>query len=183
MKKAEILADAPAVGRALDTLASAIISDHASPEDITLVGLHQYGVSVAERICGIIRKRTGVLPRMGKLDITMYRDDIGLRPTLPAIRETCMPFDVDGIEVVLVDDVLSTGRTIRAALDALTDYGRPKRIRLAVLVDRGRPEYPIRADYSGMAVDCPQDTRVSVEIGDDPAQDCIKLESWKQEKL
>lgn len=183
MNNAEILADAPAVSRALDTLASAIISDHASPEDIILVGLHQYGVAVAERLCEIIRNRTGARPRMGKLDITMYRDDIGLRPTLPAIRETSIPFDIDGVEVVLVDDVLSTGRTIRAALDALTDYGRPKRIRLAVLVDRGRPEYPIRADYSGMTADCPPETRVSVEIGSAPERDCIKLESWKQEKF
>ena len=86
-------------------------------------------------------------------------------------------------KVVLVDDVLSTGRTVRAALDALTDYGRPARIRLAVLVDRGKPEYPIRADYAGICIDCPANTRVAVEMGDEPGNDRINLEHWSEGKF
>ena len=183
MKEVKLYADSDAVQKALDVLASAIIADRDVSGPRALVGLHQYGVTVAERLCGIIEARTGCRPLLGKLDITMYRDDIGVRPTLPAIRETSIPFDLDDAEVVLVDDVLSTGRTVRAALDALTDYGRPARIRLAVLVDRGKPEYPIRADYAGMCIDCPANTRVAVEMGDEPGKDRINLEHWSEGKF
>jgi pyrimidine operon attenuation protein/uracil phosphoribosyltransferase len=183
MKEAKLYANADAVHEALENLAEAIIADNDVSGPRALVGLHQYGVTVAERLCSIIEKSIGQRPMLGKLDITMYRDDIGVRPTLPAIRETSISFDVDGAEVVLVDDVLSTGRTVRAALDALTDYGRPARIRLAVLVDRGKPEYPIRADYAGMNIDCPATTRVAVEMGEDPSNDRINLEYWSKGKF
>ena len=98
------------------------------------------------------------------LDITMYRDDIGTRNLLPMIHETVIPFDVDDRIIILVDDVLSSGRTIRAALDALTDYGRPGLIRLAVLVDRGEPEFPIRADFVGFEVSLPAERKVLVNF-------------------
>ena len=105
------------------------------------------------------------------LDITMYRDDIGTRNMLPRIHETIIPFDVNDRVIILVDDVLSSGRTIRAALDALTDYGRPGLIRLAVLVDRGDPEFPIRADFVGFNVSLPAERKVLVNFEDIPGMD------------
>ena len=116
-----------------------------------------------------IAARGGKAPVLGKLDVTMYRDDIGLRRTLPLIRETVIPFNLEGAKVILVDDVLSSGRTIRAALDALTSYGRPALIRLAVLIDRNHPEYPIRPDYVGMRIELPADRKIVVSLPEDPA--------------
>ena len=129
--------------------------------DFALVGIQQMGVVLAEKICEEM-KALGFVPDFGKLDITMYRDDFGTRDILPMINETEIPFDVSGKEIILVDDVLSSGRTIRAALDALTDFGRPGFIRLAVLVDRGEPEFPIRADYVGFNVSLPAERKVKV---------------------
>ena len=134
---------------------------------LALVGIHRLGVPLArllhDELAGLGRKT-----EFGMLDITMYRDDIGTRKLLPMIHETEIPFDVDDRIIILVDDVLSTGRTIRAALDALTDYGRPELIRLAVLVDRGEPEFPIRADFVGFNVSLPAERKVLVQFEDDP---------------
>ena len=130
--------------------------------DYALVGIHQQGVPLAELLCREIKVQTGYLPLFAKLDISMYRDDFSSR--LPRIRETEVPFDVNDRTLILVDDVLSSGRTIRAALDALTDYGRPGIIRLAVLVDRGNPEFPIRADFVGKNISLPSDHRVTVRF-------------------
>lgn len=141
------------------------IADHFAGKsgDFALVGIQQMGVVLAERLCAELNK-LGVHPAFGKLDITMYRDDFGTRDILPMINETYIPFDVSDKEIILVDDVLSSGRTIRAALDALTDFGRPGLIRLAVLVDRGEPEFPIRADYVGFKVSLPADRKVKVHF-------------------
>ncbi|MBO5668174.1 MAG: bifunctional pyr operon transcriptional regulator/uracil phosphoribosyltransferase PyrR [Lentisphaeria bacterium] len=130
---------------------------------IALVGIHQLGVKLAGLLHAEL-KNQGYDADLGMLDITMYRDDIGTRSMLPRIHETVIPFDVNEKEIVLVDDVLSTGRTIRAALDALTDYGRPGVIRLAVLVDRGEPEFPIRADFAAFKVDLPAERKVLVNF-------------------
>ena len=132
-------------------------------KDFAIVGIHQMGVQLAKLICAELEK-LGRNPEFGQLDITMYRDDIGSRSLLPRIHETVIPFDVNDKEIILVDDVLSSGRTIRAALDALTDYGRPGLIRLAVLVDRGEPEFPIRADFVGFNVSLPADRKVVVQF-------------------
>ena len=132
-------------------------------KDFAIVGIHQMGVPLAKLICSELEK-LGRTPEFGQLDITMYRDDIGSRSLLPRIHETVIPFDVNDKEIILVDDVLSSGRTIRAALDALTDYGRPGLIRLAVLVDRGEPEFPIRADFVGFNVSLPSDRKVVVQF-------------------
>ena len=131
--------------------------------DFALVGIQQMGVVLAEKIYNEM-KNLGYSPDFGKLDITMYRDDFGKRDILPMINETAIPFDVNDKEIILVDDVLSSGRTIRAALDALTDFGRPGFIRLAVLVDRGEPEFPIRADYVGFKVTLPAERKVKVHF-------------------
>lgn len=141
------------------------IADHFNGSDrkFALVGIHQLGVPLA-RLLHEELKNMGRNADFGTLDITMYRDDIGTRNMLPRIHETVIPFDVNDREIILVDDVLSTGRTIRAALDALTDYGRPGLIRLAVLVDRGEPEFPIRADFVGFETRLPAERKVLVNF-------------------
>ena len=134
---------------------------------LALVGIHQVGVPLARLLHDELVK-LGRKSEFGMLDITMYRDDIGTRNLLPLIHETVISFDVNDRVIILVDDVLSTGRTIRAALDALTDYGRPGLIRLAVLVDRGEPEFPIRADFVGFNAVVPAERKVLVQFdGDD----------------
>ena len=150
-------------------------------DKIALVGIHQLGVPLAERLRAELTAPGAPEPEFGKLDISMYRDDIGNRNPLPLIRETEIAFDVNDKIIILVDDVLSSGRTIRAALDALTDYGRPKLIRLAVLVDRGEPEYPIRADFTGFRVSLPPDRKVAVRFGDGNASEGIFEVEWKKQ--
>ena len=147
---------------------------------IALVGIHQLGVPLAERLRDGLAAIGASETEFGKLDISMYRDDIGNRNPLPLIRETEIDFDVNDKIIILVDDVLSTGRTIRAALDALTDYGRPRMIRLAVLVDRGEPEYPIRADFIGFRVSLPPDRKVAVRFDDDNRSGGIFEVEWKK---
>ena len=144
-------------------------------QDYALVGIHQLGVPLAEKLQSFINEETGYLPELAKLDISMYRDDITNRKRLPLIRETEIPFDVNGKILILVDDVLSSGRTIRAALDAITDYGRPAVIRLAVLVDRGNPEFPIHADVTGFAIDIPQQDKIVVDFDEAPG---IYSKTW-----
>ena len=147
---------------AVHDLAEKIAAHFASSDrEIALVGIHPLGVPLA-RLLHEDLARKGMPTDFGMLDITMYRDDIGTRSMLPRIHETVIPFDVNDREIILVDDVLSSGRTIRAALDALTDYGRPGLIRLAVLVDRGEPEFPIRADFVGFNVSLPAERKVLV---------------------
>ena len=167
--------------RAIDEMATAIVAAFPIAEgNCALVGIHQYGVPLAERLHAAIAKLTGFSTEFGKLDISMYRDDIGNRNPLPLIRETEIDFDINDKTIILVDDVLSSGRTIRAALDALTDYGRPKAIRLAVLVDRGEPEYPIRADFVGFNLQLPADRKVAVSFDDDNRSGGISEVDWKK---
>lgn len=162
------LFSAEEISAAVTKIADAIGADfNGSFSDCALVGIHQQGVPLAVMICEELKKKYGSAPLIGKLDISMYRDDIGNRKRLPAIRETEIPFDVNGSHIILVDDVLSTGRTIRAALDALTDYGRAGLIRLAVLVDRGNLEFPIRADYVGLNCMPSEDQKVVVRFEED----------------
>lgn len=181
MGERAVIGDAAQMNAAIDRLADSIIRARSGTRDWVLVGLYQHGVTLAERLVGVIGRKCGYRPPLAKLDITMYRDDIGWRRTLPAIRETDIPFDLDDATVVLVDDVLSSGRTIRAALDALTDYGRPRLIRLAVLVDRGHPEFPIRADYVGMTLDRPGSCKIAVEFVEAHGADGIWEVEWRKD--
>ena len=152
----------------------------ATPADCALVGIHQLGVVLAAQIQKELKEEYNCSPDFGTLDISMYRDDIGNRSRLPLIRETSIPFDVNDRLIILVDDVLSTGRTIRAALDALTDYGRPRQIRLAVLVDRGRPEFPIRADYAGMnAFDVDPAEKIVLKLTENDGEDAAVAIQWR----
>ena len=166
-----------AVERMADELIAAFPAD--SEEQPVLIGVQQLGVTLAEKLQQTIKSRSGRVLELGALDTTMYRDDIGdAARRLPVIRETVIPFDINNSVIILVDDVLSTGRTIRAALDALLDYGRARLIRLAVLVDRGEPEFPIKADFVGLRVSVAADRRVAVDFGDNGDICGIYEEDW-----
>lgn len=136
------------IDRAIKRIAFEILEKNKGPEGILLVGIPTPGPALAERICNHIKNVEGAIVPTGSLDITFYRDDIDDRPK-PMPKDTDMPVDISGKTVVLVDDVLFTGRTIRAAMDALMDHGRPARVQLAALVDRGHRELPVRADFVG----------------------------------
>ena len=177
-----LLRNADEMRAAVEQVADAIISEFGAGDlaDVVLLGLFKAGVPLARRIADVIKMRTGVELACGTLDISMYRDDFGQRTALPLIRETVIPFDVDNARLILVDDVLSTGRTIRAALDAVTDYGRPALIRLAVLVDRGGVEYPIRADYVGWSLEVPGDRKILVEFSEEDGSDGVYEVAWQR---
>ncbi len=157
--------EADDVRRALVRIAHEVIERDKGVDDVVVVGIADRGDHLARRLASQIGRIEGVEPPVGVLDITFYRDDIGLRAEAPEVHETRIDFDVSGKVVVLVDDVLYTGRTIRAAMDALMDLGRPRKIQLAVLVDRGHRELPIRADFVGKNVPTSRadDVRVSIE--------------------
>ena len=141
--------DAEGIRRALTRIAHEILEKNKGTQDLCLVGIRTRGVPLARRINEAIESIEGQGLPVGILDITLYRDDLTLVATQPIVRETLIDFDITGKKIVLVDDVLFTGRTARAALDALIDWGRPAAIQLAVLIDRGHRELPIRADYVG----------------------------------
>ncbi len=162
LREKAIILDEAAVGRALRRMAHEIVERHGGAVGLWLVGVRRRGVPLAERLAREINAFEGVLPPIGELDITLYRDDLTTKHDRPQVGRTRMPGDPAGRTIVLVDDVLYTGRTVRAALDALVDLGRPAEIQLAVLVDRGHRELPIRADYVGKNV--PTSSREVVEV-------------------
>ena len=147
-EKAKIL-DKEAINRSITRIAHEIIEKNKGTADLCVVGIRNRGVYIARRLAECIKKIEGVDILAGALDITLYRDDLALASGQPLVRKTEIEFDINDKKLILVDDVLYTGRTIRAALDALIDFGRPKSIQLAVLVDRGHRELPIRADFVG----------------------------------
>ncbi len=165
IKEERTVADSEAVRLAIASL-SEPITDLIRESNACIVGIQTGGIHVANRILEHIEFAGLLRPPVGILDITLYRDDIFLGMQQPIVRRTHIPFELNGKDVVLVDDVLFTGRTIRAALDALVDFGRPRSIRLAVLVDRGRREYPIHADWVGMKVPTSADETVRVELAE-----------------
>ena len=162
--------DAEALGRTLSRIAHEIIEGNPAVEDVALVGIHTRGVPLAQRLARLIEERAGTAPALGAVDITFHRDDVMVRggeaplAPQPLVRATQLDFPLDGRTVVLVDDVLYTGRTIRAAIDALFDYGRPRRVQLAVLVDRGHRELPIRPDYVGKNLPTARGERIQVQL-------------------
>jgi len=156
--------DARAVERTLKRMAVEIVELNHGTDDLIIVGIQRRGVQLATRLVSLIRDDEGVSIPQGSLDITLYRDDLQTVGPRPVVGPTHLPWDLDGKHVVIVDDVLYTGRTVRAALDELVDFGRPARISLAVLVDRGGRELPIRADVVGKTVEVGLDERVDVLI-------------------
>lgn len=158
-----VVMDARAVELAIADMAARIRA--ASDDDqVCLIGIQTGGVHVAERLLKSMESIGFPRPDFGLLDITLYRDDIFMGLQQPVVRNTDIRFDMTGRNVILVDDVLYTGRTIRAALDALVDFGRPRRVRLAVLVDRGLREYPIQADFAGRTINTDEGENVQVEL-------------------
>lgn len=155
------LLDGPDALRGLRRVAGEIVERHRGVEGLLLVGIRRGGVPIAERLAELLRELEGEVP-LGTVDITLYRDDAATALPNPRIGPSNLPVEVDGRRVVLVDDVLFTGRTVRAALDALLDYGRPQRIELAVLIDRSGRELPIQADYAVKQADVAADERIDV---------------------
>ncbi len=170
--KATIM-DQEAMVRALRRIAHEIVERNKGTESLVLVGVRRRGVPLAERLKSMISEFEKVEIPSGVLDITLYRDDLTTRQDQPIVRGTDVPFSLDGKNVVLVDDVLYTGRTVRAALDALMDLGRPASIQLAVLVDRGHRELPIRADFVGKNVPTAQRELVEVMVSEIDEQDQV----------
>jgi len=170
-----VLLNAAAVRRTLARMAHEILERNRGTEGLGVVGVVSRGDLLAARLREQIRQVEDVEVPVGRLDITLYRDDLGRGGSPPMLRPTDIPFDIDDRTVVLVDDVLYTGRTTRAALDALMDLGRPRAIQLAVLVDRGHRELPIQPDYVGHTIRTGRDEEVEVRLGGDPADDAVLL--------
>jgi len=170
------LLDDDDIRRALTRIAHEIVERDERADDLVLVGIANRGDHLARRLAAEIERIEGMAVPVGVLDITFYRDDIGLRAEAPEVHETRIDVDITGRTVVLVDDVLFTGRTIRAAMDALTDFGRPARIRLAVLVDRGHRELPIRADFVGKNVPTHRDDDVRVRVVELDGDDAVVVQ-------
>jgi len=173
-EKAQIM-DGAGISRAITRIAHEIAERNRGVEDIVLVGLRSRGVDLARRMALKLEEIEGAKVPVGALDITLYRDDLGRAVTQPIVRRTEIPFSVNDKKVVLVDDVLYTGRSCRAAMDALMDLGRPCLIQLAVLVDRGHRELPIRADYVGKNVPTSQQEQVQVLLTEEDGLDKVVI--------
>jgi pyrimidine operon attenuation protein / uracil phosphoribosyltransferase len=173
-EKAQVL-DAAALDRALTRIAHEVIEKNGGAKDLAFVGLRTRGVTLAQRLAAKVAAIDGASVAVGTLDITLYRDDLDLRGA-PVVRGTDIPFPIKDKTVVLVDDVLFTGRTIRAALDALIDLGRPRMIQLAILIDRGHRELPIRPDYIGKNLPTSRREAVAVRLTEHDGEDRVVIE-------
>jgi pyrimidine operon attenuation protein/uracil phosphoribosyltransferase len=165
--------DAKGIQRALVRIAHEIVEKNKGAENMAVIGIQDRGGPLAERVAGLIEKIENEKIPVGLMDITLYRDDIQTKLEQPLVQKTEIPFDVVDKVIILVDDVLYTGRTVRAALDQIIDFGRPRHIQLAVLVDRGHRELPIRADYVGKNLPTSRDDRVRVKIKEVDGEDGV----------
>ena len=164
------------IRRATIRISHEVVEKHGGTDGLVLVGIQRRGVPLARRLAAAIAEHEGPVLPVGALDITFYRDDLSLVAQQPVVKGTDIPFDLNGRTVVLVDDVLFTGRTIRAAMDALVDFGRPDAIRLAVLVDRGHRELPIRADHVGKNVPTSREEVVHVSLEEIDGEDAVTID-------
>ena len=186
---AKLLLDAEAIDRTLSRIAHELIERNDDLDSVALVGIHTRGVPLAARLRALVAERSGVDVDLGALDITFHRDDVAVRAggaplhEQPVVRGTALDFPLEGKTVVLVDDVLYTGRTIRAAIDALLEYGRPERVQLAVLVDRGHRELPIRPDYVGKNLPTARSERVHVQLLEVDEAEGVLLVGGEQEEF
>jgi pyrimidine operon attenuation protein / uracil phosphoribosyltransferase len=184
----KVLLDAEALSRTLSRIAHEIIEANPELDEVALVGIQTRGVPLAQRLARLIEERADEAPQLGAVDITFYRDDVQVRGgeaplhAQPVVRETLLDFPLEGRTVVLVDDVLYTGRTIRAAIEALFSYGRPARVQLAVLVDRGHRELPIRPDYVGKNLPTARTERIQVQLVEIDEVDAVLLVSVPEEE-
>ncbi|NLT65443.1 MAG: bifunctional pyr operon transcriptional regulator/uracil phosphoribosyltransferase PyrR [Acidobacteria bacterium] len=173
--KGKLLMSAAEIDLALARMAAEIVEKLGSRDEFAIIGIRRRGVVLAQRLCS---KLEAILKRpipTGILDITLYRDDLTTAGNRPLLRETLIDFDINNLSLVLVDDVLYTGRTIRSALDGLVDLGRPKRVQLAVLIDRGLRELPIQADYVGKHLDTTEDETVEVRLNEEDREERVVL--------
>lgn len=179
-RRSKVLLDEDQIGRTLARMTHEIAEQVDDLGGLALVGIQRGGVDLAARLAALFARFYGVTPPTGAIDITFYRDDIDIRlgrdSMQPKVHSTDLPFDVTGKTIVLVDDVLYTGRTIRAAIDALFDYGRPLAVRLAVLVDRGHRDLPIRPDFVGKNVPTSRSERVVVHLAETEGVDEVVIE-------
>ncbi|MRH42188.1 bifunctional pyr operon transcriptional regulator/uracil phosphoribosyltransferase PyrR [Aquibacillus halophilus] len=177
MKKKATVLDQSAINRALTRIAHEILEKNKGVEGLTLVGIKTRGIPIAKRLREKIAEIEGVEVPLGELDITLYRDDLSHvgQDQEPKINETKIGDQITGKTLILIDDVLFTGRTVRAAMDAIIDQGRPSQIQLAVLVDRGHRELPVRADYIGKNIPTSQDEVIVVELGEIDGQDQVSI--------
>jgi pyrimidine operon attenuation protein/uracil phosphoribosyltransferase len=164
--------------RALTRIAHEIVESGGDPQQLALVGIHRRGAVLAARLHRLLAELYDVDVPLGDLDIAFYRDDVTLRGGTPIVHATHLEFEVDGRTIVIVDDVLFTGRTVRAAIDALFDYGRPARVQLAVLADRGHRELPIRPDYVGKNLPTARGERVYVRVLEIDAEDSVTIQQY-----
>jgi pyrimidine operon attenuation protein/uracil phosphoribosyltransferase len=170
-----LVMDGAAIDRVLRRIAHEIIEANPDLTAVVIAGIPSRGNEIGQRIAANIREIRGATVETGIIDVAMHRDDVGIRAELPIVRASSLPHSLDGRTVVIVDDVLYTGRTVRAAMDAITSFGRPSRIQLAVLVDRGHRELPIRPDYVGKNLPTAPNEKVRVVIGDDPGEEGVWL--------
>jgi pyrimidine operon attenuation protein/uracil phosphoribosyltransferase len=177
MSNSILIMDGEAIMRALRRIAHEILEHNPDPDRFSLVGIPSRGVELARRLAELIVTIEGKKPQLGAIDVSMHRDDLSIRNRLTSVRETRLPLHLEQLTVVLVDDVLYTGRTCRAAMDAISSFGRPARIQLAVLLDRGHRELPIRPDYVGKNLPTAQDERVKVRLQNvDLEPDSVRVE-------
>ncbi|MDT2757919.1 bifunctional pyr operon transcriptional regulator/uracil phosphoribosyltransferase PyrR [Enterococcus asini] len=175
---AKEVVDAVTMKRALTRIAYEIIERNRGLEDLVLVGIKTRGIFIARRIAERLKQLEDIEVPVGELDITLYRDDVKDKSLEdPEVHSSAIPVNLEGKEVIVVDDVLYTGRTIRSALDAIMDFGRPNKIQLAVLVDRGHRELPIRADYVGKNIPTAQSEEIIVEMEESDGTDRILIKN------
>jgi pyrimidine operon attenuation protein/uracil phosphoribosyltransferase len=172
---ARSMMNADEIRRTIARLGHEIVERHGGTDHLVLVGIQRRGVVLARRLADAIAEAQGVRLPVGALDISLYRDDLSELATYPIVRPTQLPFDITNQTVVLIDDVLFTGRTVRAAMDELIDFGRPRAIRLLVLVDRGHREFPIRADHVGRNLPTARGERVNVHVAELDGVDEVEL--------
>ncbi|MCB5249843.1 MAG: bifunctional pyr operon transcriptional regulator/uracil phosphoribosyltransferase PyrR [Candidatus Cloacimonadales bacterium] len=175
MNLKSIIMDKDAIDRALKRMAHEIIEQNKGLENLYLVGIRTRGVPIAQRLQGYLKKIENVDISVGLLDITLYRDDLTTVAHQPIIKGSTINFELGNTKIVLCDDVLFTGRTVRAALEALLDYGRPKEIQLCVLIDRGHRELPIKANYVGKNVPTSSDEIIKVCFEETDSEDSVKI--------
>ena len=169
--------DSDAITRALRRIAHEILEHNPDPTAFALIGIPSRGVELARRLADLVKTTEGRTPELGTIDISMHRDDLSLRHTITSVQETHLPLQLEKFTIVLVDDVLYTGRTCRAAMDAISSFGRPARIQFAVLLDRGHRELPIRPDYVGKNLPTAKDEKVKVRLRNlDEQPDSVRLE-------
>ena len=172
-----LIMDSDAMTRALRRIAHEILEHNPDPNTFALIGIPSRGVELARRLADLIGVTDGRKPELGAIDISMHRDDLSLRYRITRVQETHLPLRLEEFTLILVDDVLYTGRTCRAAMDAISSFGRPARIQLAVLLDRGHRELPIRPDYVGKNLPTSNDERVKVRLQNvDAEPDSVRLE-------